>query len=288
MKNFLFSCFVTTCFVSSTFAQENNSAELKQFQGRWNVIELVENGRVLSAEQIKSELPSGGQAEIIENTIIFQSPKDGKKYAKTFSITPTQYPKTLSIFSQQVLDGYGVYKFDDGRLVICIAHPDAGDRPNDFSAAEGSNRMLMVLKKEETTTKPKEVASSTIPAAKPPSQPAGAGKVITDEQVTTLLRGTWKYNDSVGALYVTFDPSGTFHTVREVKERNVFHKVFVQTPISSGRWSVQNGKLRFTVLSSIHLEKVHREFDFTIRSISNTDFIFIDYMGHTGRSVRVR
>lgn len=280
---------IVFCTTSSVVhSAENDAAELKLFQGRWNIVQLVENGRVLSEEQIKSELPSGGQVEIIENTIIFQSPVDGKKSAKTFSVTATQYPKTISIFSQQILDGFGVYKFDDNRLVICISHSTSEERPTEFSAPEGSQRMLMVLKKGESKKPVPATVSQTNPVPIPARQPSVAAKVISDAQVVALLHGTWRHTDSIGGLFVTFDPNGFFRTVREVEERNVFHKVFVETPVSSGRWKVQNGKLIFTVLSSLHREAVNKEFDFTIRSISTTDFIFVDYLGHTGRSIRVR
>lgn len=290
MKNLLLALASVFIGASSLFAADNDNAELKLFQGRWKIVELVENGKVMSQEAIQTELPSGGQAEIIENTIIFQSPSDGKKYAKTFSVTATQYPKTISIFSQQVMDGYGTYQFDGDRLIICIAHPDSSDRPTEFSAPEGSHRMLMVLKRDETPSKvaqPEVAPRKTLPE-QTTAQASSAGKIITDAEVTALLHGTWRYTDSIGGLFVTFQPNGTFSTVREVQERNLFHKVFVQTPVSSGRWIVQNGKLKFTVLSSIHWDKVQKEFDFTIRSISQSDLIFIDYLGQTGRSIRVR
>jgi len=44
--------------------------------------------------------------------------------------------------------------------------------------------------------------------------------------------------------------------------------VFVQTPVSSGLWTVSNGKVSFVVLTSIHWERVNKTADFANRSIN--------------------
>lgn len=117
--------------------------------------------------------------------------------------------------------------------------------------------------------------------------PSPAPKPLTDAQFAQMLQGTWRYTDNIGALFVTFNADGTFSTVREVKELRLFQKVFVQSPVSSGTWSVANGKLMFHVLTSVHPDRVNTQFNFTVRSISQQDFIFVDYLGRVGQAVRV-
>ncbi|TWT57401.1 hypothetical protein KOR42_07620 [Thalassoglobus neptunius] len=284
---------VLLCSHSLQAVDPNVSPELKNFSGDWEVVELVEDGKVIPQEAIRSWLPSGGKVEIAENAIIFTSPSDGKKHVKVFSIDATKYPPELTINTQEGIEGWGIFRFDEGRLVLCLSHPTEAARPTDFSASAGSKRMLMVLKrpselKPAAPAKPTETAKTTPPAATPSAVPPGTtGVVLTDAEVRKALIGTWKFTDSVGALFSTFNPNGTFSTVREVLELRIFQKVFVQTPVSSGTWKIENGRLKFVVLTSTHWDRVNKEFDFIVRSISATDLIFVDYLGHVGRATRV-
>ncbi|MFO1019405.1 MAG: TIGR03067 domain-containing protein [Planctomycetales bacterium] len=255
--------------------------ETKQFQGKWEVVELVEDGKVIPKEAIKEWLPSGGLLEIDDNAIIFTSNEDGKKHVKLYSVDPTQYPKGIDLSTRQKKESAGIYRFDNGRLIVCFADPEASTRPKEFSAKEGSKQLLMVLQRLPQT--PKE------PAPAPKQAPSGTtAKVLTDAQVKELLKGTWRYTDSAGALFVTFNADGSFSTVREVKEIRLFQKVFVQTPISTGTWSIRNGKLALIIESSVKIERLNKEFDFAIRSITTRDLIFVDFLGRVGQAVKVQ
>ena len=185
--------------VSAVCAEEKNT-ELKRFQGHWQVTELAEDGKVIPKEAIKEWLPSGGQAEIVENAIIFKSPLDGKKFVKIFSVDGTTYPKRIDVSTQKRKDGWGIYQFDDEKLVICLADPDEAKRPTKFSAETGSKRMLMVLKRRSKDT-------AAAKPAKPLPKPAQAGKILTDGDVTKMLAGSWRLKDSAGTLFVTFNSS---------------------------------------------------------------------------------
>lgn len=269
-----------TALLCSHSLAADKDPETKQFQGHWEVIELAEDGKVIPQEAIREWLPSGGRFEIAENAIIFTSPDDGKKHVKVFSLDSTQYPNGIDLSTRNKQDGLGIYKFDKDRLIVCISDPEESQRPTDFSAKEGSKRMLMVLQRPARQTQQ--------PAPSKEETPGTTGKLLTDAQVKGLLKGTWKYNDSVGGLFVIFDEDGTFSTVREVKEIRLFQKVFVQTPVSTGKWSIQNGRLAFNVQSSIHRDRVHKEFDFQVRSITDRDLIFVDYLGRVGQAARVK
>src|SRR5262249_38831631 len=133
--------------VPTLAAADGKQAELDRLRGNWQVIELVEDGKVIAREAIRDALPSGGRFEVIEDTIVFTSPHDGHKRAKTFSIDSTQYPKAIEISTKQQKDGWGIYRFDEERLVICISPPEESPRPDAFSAKEGSKRTLMVLER---------------------------------------------------------------------------------------------------------------------------------------------
>lgn len=268
---------LTTILTGGSIALADPDPDLEQFQGKWEVVELVEDGKVVPKEAIREWLPSGGKFEIAENAIIFVSPHDGKKQVKLFSLDATQFPKGIDLSARDQNDVSGIYRFDSGSLIICFSDPDESKRPSEFSAKAGSGHLLMTLHR---------IAEKPAPARN--EQTGATAKVLTDAQVTDMLRGGWRYADNIGSLFVTFNADNSFSTVREVKEIRLFQKVFVQTPVSTGRWSVANGKLKFHIQTSAHPDQVNRQFDFDVRSISERDFIFVDYLGRVGQASRVR
>lgn len=265
----------------------DTDAELKKFTGHWEVIQLVEDGRVIPIKAIREWLPSGGRVQIADNAIMFKSPHDGKTYAKVFSIDPTQYPGGIEILTREKKEAHGIYRFDETKLVICVCDPADASSPTEFSAKEGSKRMLMVLKPLPTP------APNQKPAPRPVIPPTQSGtgvtaKVLTDAEVTKLLLGTWRYSDHAGALIITLANNGTWSSVREVQQLRLFQKVFVRTPISSGNWSVQKGTLTFHCTTSVDPNRVNQKLPFTVRSISERDFIFVDYLGRLGKATKVQ
>ncbi|MFO0917676.1 MAG: TIGR03067 domain-containing protein [Planctomycetaceae bacterium] len=260
--------------------------ELKPLQGRWEVIELSEDGHVIPKEAIREWLPSGGKLEISDNAIITVSPQDGKRHAKIFTIDATQFPKGLEIATREKKEATGIYRIADGQLVVCLIDPEDGPRPEDFSAKKGSKRMLMVLKHVGQAG-----AGSKEPAPEEPRAKSGDGvsaKVLTDAEVTKLMNGVWRYTDEAGALVMTMNGDGTWSSIREVQEMRLLQRVFVRTPISSGKWDVRNGTLTFHCTSSIYASRVNQQLPFTVRSVSDRDFIFVDYMGRLGKAVRIK
>jgi hypothetical protein len=103
-----------------------------------------------------------------------------------------------------------------------------------------------------------------------------------------MIKGTWRLNDGAGVLQVSFDPNGSYRSYREVAGPDTFNRVFVQTPVASGTWSMQNGSMRLYILSSTDLNRVNQTVFFAVRSISAEDFIFVDPVGRVGKAVRVR
>ena len=90
-----------------------------------------------------------------------------------------------------------------------------------------------------------------------------------------------------GAI-VSMTENAAWSSVRESQQLRLFQKVFVRTPISNGRWSVKQGTLTFHCLTSVIPSRVNQQLSFTVRSISDRDFIFVDYMGRLGKATRVQ
>jgi uncharacterized protein (TIGR03067 family) len=286
-----------------------STAEIQKFQGAWRVVELVEDGQVIPDEAIKTTLPTGGRAQIVSNTFVFTSPLTKKKGAKVFSVDPTVYPKAIVVSSLNTPDGWGIYRFEGERLVICMSDPAVSPRPTDFSSRPGSKHMLMVLERDVTggnskPDPPTQLASQPLPSsvpapdlvkvptpnppATPPAPTAATARVLTDAEVTTMLQGSWRLNDGAGVLQVNFDPNGSYRSYREIQNPNTFYKVFIETPVAAGTWKVQNGQLVFHITSSTDFNRVNRTFHAAIRSVSNTDFIFVDSVGRVGKAVKIR
>jgi len=123
-------------------------------RGRWQAVELVDDGRVIPQDAIHTWLPSGGQFEVIDNTMVFTSSADGQRRARTFDIDATRYPCEINIRADGRLYGHGIYQLDQGRWVICAAPANGAPRPTDFSATQGSKRVLLVLTRSADTPGP--------------------------------------------------------------------------------------------------------------------------------------
>ena len=267
---------VLTACVWQALAADKGT-DLDKLQGKWEVTDLVEDGKVIPRTAIEEWLPSGGKFQIEENAVVFVSPQDGKKHVRLFALDQTQSPKGIELQTKSRKDGVGIYRIDGEQVVLCLIDPADGERPQDFTSRAGSNRILMTLQR---------------PGAKKPDPTAKeapkAPKLLSDPEAAKLLVGTWKYSDSVGALILTLDESGTFQTTREVQEIRLFQKVFVKSPVSSGKWSIKNGTITFHVTASVHIDRVDDKFQFSLRSINEKEMLFVDFLGHAGRAVKVK
>ena len=282
MNHFIGWSVILSCLASTTtlFAQED---ELKRMRGQWEVVEFVEDGKVIPKQAIPEWLPSGGQLEIEDNAIVIHSSVDKKKHVRIFSIDAAVYPHTITITDSNKEETHGIYRFDEGRLVVCLS--ETGEKiPTEFSAKEGSKRILIVMQPAKAAVKP---TPKPVPEKTPKADDLPAATVLTDADVTKMLEGPWRYDDSVGALFVLFRNNGTFTTTREYQELRLFQRVFVQTPVTSGTWKVERGTIQFHVTSSIYPDRVGKTFGFAVRSMSDKDFIFVDYLGHIGRAKKV-
>jgi hypothetical protein len=64
--------------------------------------------------------------------------------------------------------------------------------------------------------------------------------------------------------------------------------MFVSTPVSQGNWTVNQGQLTLHINASIYTDRVNSNMLVAIRSISNTDLIYVDTLGRVGRAVKVQ
>ena len=137
--------FLVGIWAASVQAQtEGADNEIKRLQGHWRITEMTDDGRVVTEYEMRQSLPGGGLVEIIDNTLLFKSPVDGTKSTKSIRLDAASYPKKIAIIDKEMVTGVGIYEFDRGRFVICVASPEAS-LPTELSAPQGSKRTLMVL-----------------------------------------------------------------------------------------------------------------------------------------------
>ncbi len=270
-------------FLPVALLSANDKSEIAKFQGNWKVVGLVENGQVIPEEAIKKWLPSGGLARITDNAIMFQSRHDGQSQVKLFSIDATQFPKGIEIRTRDNQKSQGIYRFEDGQLIVCMGDPALNQRPTDFSAAKGSNRVLMTLARLTE----KQPTPQPAPQPAPPSSSGVAAKVLTDAEVRQRLVGVWQFADSTGPLLATINANGTFTTSRDVAQIRLFQTVFSRQLESTGTWSVQNGQLVYHIATSTRIDRAGLMVTLQVRSISGKDLIFVDGLGRVGTAVRV-
>jgi uncharacterized protein (TIGR03067 family) len=326
-QNSAFTLIALTLSIVLTITADAQSStsdnELKRMQGHWRITEMVENGYVVPENQMRTSLPGGGLLEIIDYTLLFKSPVTGVKTAKSFRLDPSVYPKQIAILERDTVTGLGIYQFDKGKLVICVANPKS-ETPTDFTAHNNSGRSLMVMESfsidegnsgklflppppRTTSARPPAQATNvdiievktpvtnaapTIIVNQAPSQTpaiAGnvAGRILTDAEVRAMLVGNWRMNDGQGLLDITLAPNGTFTSFRHNEAITTFHTVFVATPISSGSWRVQNGQLFLHVNSSYRADRVNTTAVFAVRSISSADAILVDTLGRVAKVIKL-
>lgn len=280
--------------------------ELERVRGQWRVIELVENGQEIPDDQMQYWLPGGGQLEIVDYTILFESPLGGAKTTREFRIDPTSYPKKITIKNKDTETGKGIYKFDGGKLVVCISR-DVSSVPNEFTAPKDSACALIVLEKNDPNNSatpkgaPRPVHAnppdmSQWKSAEPAPAPAAAvvpaggvtSRVLTDAEVREMTVGTWRMTDNEGSVDLSYGVGGTFQSYRYYRMMQNFQEVFVPTPISSGTWQISNGRLVTHVTASSRVGMAGQTMMPAVRSISQSDLILVDNFGRVTRAVRVR
>jgi uncharacterized protein (TIGR03067 family) len=129
-------------------AQDDGKKELKKLQGTWQVVSAQENGKPVPDEVVQNLklVVKGKQLTLkgVENLI--------EKFGKiTLTVDPATTPKIIDFKvesgSEKDNKYEGIYELKGGEWKICSATVSGGNRPGEFEAKEGSNRVLFVLKK---------------------------------------------------------------------------------------------------------------------------------------------
>jgi uncharacterized protein (TIGR03067 family) len=125
--------------------------ELAKLEGTWDIVSGVERGQP-SSEQLLKNLKfvfKGNQLTFAGDDVMAK--KVGKIAVKIdATTTPKCIDFKLSVDAGALKDRLleGIYEWKGDELKLCISEV-AGNRPLDFEAKEGSNRVLFVLKRQK-------------------------------------------------------------------------------------------------------------------------------------------
>jgi RNA polymerase sigma factor (sigma-70 family) len=114
--------------------------ELKKFQGAWVPVSLEINGRALPRRHFQNI-----RLTIQGNKVFSKAPGPPQGAVKTtemvLAINPAKDPKTIDLTTVgengKGLKTAGIFKFDGGRLTMCLGKP-GGKRPGKFSSKDGT------------------------------------------------------------------------------------------------------------------------------------------------------
>ena len=87
---------------------------------------------------------------------------------------------------------------------------------------------------------------------------------------------------------MTLDKNGVYSTYRESVETSTFQKVFRKLPLSSGTWKLNNGQVVLQCTSAVYADRLYKSFPFSIRSVTPTELVFVDYAGNVAKAVRTQ
>lgn len=115
--------------------------ELAKFEGAWQVVSRVVDGRPVSAEDLKDHTVTikGNRCDYHVGgiTLEFDFEADRTRAVDFTYVKGAAKGKTLR----------GIYRTESDTLTVCVPAEPEGDRPTSFTSPKGSGRTLLVLKK---------------------------------------------------------------------------------------------------------------------------------------------
>lgn len=263
------------CF-STAFAQRPDSEVLP---GTWEITAMIDDGAVVPDELLRSKFVQDARLTIAGNMISFLAPDTKEQRSLLFTIDDKANPKTIDLAGAKKVGSQGIYLLSDDVLLLCLAEPDAKQRPADFAARKGSPHIFMTLKRAKAAA---ASPSSSVAAA----PPAAAPKKTSDDDLRKSLLGTWGHQDEDWITLYTLNSDGTFSATRSYKKK--FLKVFNEDIRTSGVWKVQDGVVLCTVNASTNKDLRNQVFSYRIREISPTELIAVDQSGALRREWKTR
>lgn len=261
--------------------------------GTWDIVSITNDGDRLGPQLIKTKLAEKGQVRFGSRTSVYVEPRTGERRISALRIDPSKDPSQIDVTTRfdDVLKG--IYKFEGDRLILCVAKHEEGERPQDFDAPGGSDRMLYELR----MANPEEAPEGPMPAAvplekiKPVPAPAPFAEVVPapapsaadlqaqrEDTIRQMMLGSWLFSDRKGTLSVVFRPDGSFIATRTWAKavKRLFEG---RTTTSEGRWTFGSSYLNARVTRSMDPKLLNHGYNFYVESIGANSLVFRDSVG---------
>lgn len=131
---------------------DTTGSDARKLQGAWALVFQANNGK---------KLPDEKMAEMFHGKMFFEGDKihylvdlQGFDFQFTFILNPNHQPKEIDLRLTNSPDKqgigqdlFGIYRLREDMLEICY---NKDKRPIDFTAGDGSNNQLIVLKRDKS------------------------------------------------------------------------------------------------------------------------------------------
>jgi uncharacterized protein (TIGR03067 family) len=254
--------------------------------GNWDIVSIVDDGDNMGSNLIRAKFAERNRVVIGTRTASMTSPVSGERRISAIQIDPTKSPSQVNVTNQfdQVLKG--IYRFDGDNLKLCLAKNEEDDRPTDFAAPSGSERMLFDLKMAPASSKT-NTSQTPLPAPSPETVKARPMVVSPDTQVRDRLIGSWSITDRKGTLTFVIRPDGTFTATRSWK-RAVKRLFEGGNTSSSGRWTYSRGILSSEILRTTDFSMAGNIIYGNIQSIGDNTMVIRSDIGELLTAKKLR
>ena len=156
--------------------------------GSWKFVSMTDKGETLGSTLLGDKFARDGVLTVADRRMTIVSPETGEKRTATFRIDPGKTPRQIDLVTRDDRIFRGIYKFEDSDLVVCLQPGDSIARPEDFTAPNDSDRILVRLK---------TISRKSAPARSPASESANdktRDQTPTDSRLRRaheLLAGSW-------------------------------------------------------------------------------------------------
>jgi uncharacterized protein (TIGR03067 family) len=247
-----------------TIALFGHPTQAQSLDGTWEISGVIDDGRVIDPANIRLMYAADGRVTISGQTVQLIVPMTYQRKQLPFVADASSSPAQFNIAGTEKTGGRGIFLYSKDALVLCIASRDK-DRPTAFTSLPGSGNLLVTLTRaaDEDPYRPPAQASSTAN--------------YQDEQIRSILVGTWGHQDADAIHYFTFNNDNSMSATTVWKDN--FKKMFHQDVQSSGTWKVVDGVAIITLAQSTDPERRGQVSSFRIRSVSGNELVAVDQEG---------
>lgn len=238
------------------------SARGQTLDGTWEITAVIDNGRVVDANEVRRNYAADGRVVIRGNQVEMVVPAIYQTKRLPFAVDTKQSPMTFDLAGAEKTGGRGILMAGSDSLLLCLSGRGQG-RPASFASNPGSGNLLVTLRR---------ATENLTPIGQPPAAPS-----YKDDVLRQMLVGTWGHQDDESIHYLTFNNDGTANTTTTWKDQ--FKQLFHQDVRSKGNWKVQDGVVTVTIDASTDGERRGQSGSFRVRSITGSELVAVDYDG---------